>query len=297
MITNASQKVVELDRHLNCLYYGCGLHCPFRTFVIQKEEEMKVENGSDFMFVFVEAVATDYSFEDEEERHHQHGDYFFFLGPGSSATIYSGGRETAIRTFTFTRPNQLCENYEVARLKSNAPTSHHFIVLPTHEGVKMALDSAVYMHEHKLNCLKIYEVKLREIFFYIGAFYEPDDVAMLLAPLLKEEIDFKRFVLDNFLHAKTVEELAEKLGMPERDFKKKFQETFRMPPYSWMLKEKAKHIDSLLADPEIPFSDIIENYGFSSPSHFTVFCRRQFDMTPSARRRLLIAKKKLAAAE
>lgn len=292
MITNNRKDIVDLDRHLNCHHYGCALRCPLRSYHLKKGEELTIDSEKHFMFVFVEARSSSYSYRDETERHACRGDFFLFLGTQRTVTIYGEGKDTTVHTFFFSKPTQLCDNYAISQLKDKAPTSSHvFISLPTHESIKMVLDSMLYMHNHQLNCINIYESKLKELFFYLGAFYEREQVAWLLAPLLHQEIDFKEFVVQNFLRAKTVQDLADQRGMPVRVFKKKFQESFNMPPYTWMLQEKAKYIDLQLADAAVPFSEIIKEFGFSSPSHFTVFCRRQYDMTPTQRRHKLLREK------
>ena len=291
MITNNKKDVVDLDRHLNCHHYGCALRCPFKAHTLGRGEHMVIDSEKHFMFVFVETRSASYSYGDETEKHACRGDFFLFLGTQRTVTIYGEGKETRVYTFFFSKPTQLCDNYAISGLKDKAPTSHVFISLPTHESIKMVLQSIIYMHDHQLNCINIYESKLKELFFYLGAFYEREQVAWLLAPLLRQEIDFKEFVVQNFLRAKTVQDLADQRGMPVRVFKKKFQESFNMPPYTWMLQEKAKYIDQQLADAAVPFSEIIKDFGFSSPSHFTVFCRRQFDMTPTQRRHKLLREK------
>lgn len=296
MITNNSDKIVDIERHLSCHYYGCAQRCPFKAYHVERGEELTIESDKHFMFVFVEARTSSYSYRGESERTSCRGDYFVFLGTQRSVTIYGDGKEASVYTFSFSKPTELCDNFAIARLKNKAPTSHVFISLPTHESIKMVIDSIIYMHSHLLNCITIYEAKLKELFFYLGAFYEQEKIAALLSPLLRREIDFKEFVVQNFLRVKTVQELADQRGMPIRVFKKRFQETFNVPPYTWMLQEKAKYIDQRLADPAIPFSEIIEEFGFSSPSHFTVFCRRQYDMTPTKRRHQLVREKKASDA-
>lgn len=292
MITNNTDKVVDLERHISCHYYGCAERCPFRVYHLEKGEDRTIESEKHFMFVFVEARTSSYSYRDDQEHISCRGDYFLFLGTQRSVTIYGEGKEATIYTFSFSKPTKLCDNFSISRLKNKAPSSHLFINLPTHESIKMVLDSIVYMHSHQLNCISLYESKLKELFFYLGAFYKQEDIAALLSPLLRREIDFKEFVVQNFLRVKTVQELADQRGMPLRIFKKRFQETFGAPPYTWMLQEKAKYIDQRLADPSVPFSEIIKEFGFSSPSHFTVFCRRQFDMTPTQRRHMLVRQRK-----
>ncbi|MCC8144815.1 MAG: helix-turn-helix domain-containing protein [Tannerellaceae bacterium] len=54
-----------------------------------------------------------------------------------------------------------------------------------------------------------------------------------------------------------------------------------------MLKQKAVHIKNKLANPQITISDIIKEYSFSSPAHFTTYCKKQFGENPSKLRKEL----------
>ena len=169
MITNNRKDIVDLDRHLNCHHYGCALRCPLRSYHLKKGEELTIDSEKHFMFVFVEARSSSYSYRDETERHACRGDFFLFLGTQRTVTIYGEGKDTTVHTFFFSKPTQLCDNYAISQLKDKAPTSSHvFISLPTHESIKMVLDSILYMHDHQLNCINIYESKLKELFFYLS---------------------------------------------------------------------------------------------------------------------------------
>jgi AraC-like DNA-binding protein len=76
--------------------------------------------------------------------------------------------------------------------------------------------------------------------------------------------------------------------MSARSFNRKFNDYFCDSPYSWILKQKARHIKTRLADTKISFSDIIREYGFSSPAHFTTYCKKQFGQNPSKLRKQLM---------
>ncbi|MDR1437190.1 MAG: helix-turn-helix domain-containing protein [Candidatus Symbiothrix sp.] len=42
-----------------------------------------------------------------------------------------------------------------------------------------------------------------------------------------------------------------------------------------------KYITGKLANKNIPFSQIIDEFGFSSPAHFTIYCKKHLNVTPS----------------
>ena len=91
---------------------------------------------------------------------------------------------------------------------------------------------------------------------------------MCIRDRLRKEVDFKEFVIMNHFRAKSVQDLADMRRIDIRKFNKLFKETFNVPPYTWMLDRKAEMIEERLADPTVPFKDIMEEFRFSSPSHF-----------------------------
>lgn len=279
-------KPVNIERHQHCALYE-NEDCPFETHELQRDQELDLKSEDFFMFVFVEGKSVNYSLEDEDESFRKTDSFFLFLNVHKRIRIRAN-QNAQVSTFRFMKPVQLCDSYSISNLKVYAPAEMTFVTLDIKEPLQMCLDSIKYIALDQLRCQNIFSMKLREIFFIVSAYYDPNDLGRLLVPLLQREVNFKDFVIHNFLRVTTVQELADLRGQSLRQFKKDFQEAFDMPPYTWMLQEKAKFIDERLADPTLPFSEIIEDFGFSSPSHFTVFCRRQFGMTPTQRRKMLI---------
>lgn len=276
---------IELSRHIDCDYYTTD-NSPFQTALLTKGDEYTCKAGGDYILLFIEGTAA-YIWGDSGKEE-ANKPFFCFLGTEEQIRIVALQDRLRISTFRFDRPNKLCSTYSVNMLKMYAPSKHKFMTLPMKEALRRTVESAVFLYEDHLRCKQIFAMKLREIFFIISAYYESKDLGVLLAPLLRREIDFKEFVTQNFLRCETVQDLADLRGQNIRLFKRDFQAAFNMPPYAWMLQQKAKLIDERLADPTVPLSEIIRDFRFSSPSHLTVFCRRQFNMTPTQRRRLLI---------
>ncbi len=282
---------VNLSRHLECHFYA-GNHCPFETKLYKKGTSLESSTGDKYMFVFTDGSSVISI--DKSGRLNLSGTdtcsdpRFFFLGADTDFKVTANSDNVRISTFAFDKPAQLCGTYSISQLKPFAPSEHKFTTLPVNDALSRTVDSIVQLYEARLRCSNILSMKLQEIFFVISAYYTSEDLGRLLAPLLRKEIDFKEFVTQNFLRCDTVQDLADLRGENIRQFKKEFSEAFNVPPYTWMLQQKAKFIDERLADPTVPFSEIVADFRFSSPSHFTVFCRRQFNMTPTQRRRMLI---------
>lgn len=46
-------------------------------------------------------------------------------------------------------------------------------------------------------------------------------------------------------------------------------------------EKRAEQMLEMICDPELSFQEISGRLGFSSPSHFTAYCRRMYGMSPT----------------
>lgn len=283
-------KPVNKERHLECPYYADNTESGgvFRYLRISPREPLEITTAEEMALVFVNSYDTLYTIGNEvnETRNSPFG-VFLDAEKTLKLNLTDGG---VVTLFRFTRLEELCANYSIANLKSFAPTTMVHRILEIYEPLRNVLNSIEGYNQDGLLCTEMMEWKLKEILWVIGAYYKPEIIGEVFAPLLRREVDFKEFVMQNYAHAKSAQELADMRGISIRTFNKIFKETFDQPPYSWMLDQKALLIEERLADPTVTFQEIMEEFRFSSPSHFTVFCRRQFNKTPTQHRRDLIRK-------
>ncbi|MDR2498932.1 MAG: AraC family transcriptional regulator [Tannerellaceae bacterium] len=158
------------------------------------------------------------------------------------------------------------------------------------------LDSIVYYQQHRIYNPNLNLVKQKELFLVMKVFYSRQEIARFLKPMIKQDTDFKAYVINHYKETKNVEELAAMCNLSPRAFIRKFKIHFNDSPYRWILRQKANYIRLLLADKKIPMISIIQEYGFSSPAHFTTYCKKQFGETPSALRNALNGKVSVAVA-
>lgn len=281
---------VNIERHYQCPHYteGANENGMYRYLKIEPKEKLEVKTTEEMALVFVNSYDTLYTIgaEVNETRNSPFG-VFLDNDKTLNLTIMDGG---TVAIFRFMRLNELCNNYSISNLKSFAPVSMVHRTLEIYEPLRNVLNSIEYYYLDGLMCQGMMEWKLKEILWVIGAYYKPEIIGEIFAPLLRREVDFKEFVYQNHAHAKSVQELADMRGISIRTFNKVFKDTFNTPPYTWMLEQKAILIEERLADPTVSFQEIMEEFRFSSPSHFTVFCRRQYGKTPTQHRRELIRK-------
>lgn len=280
-------KPFNLESHLSCKYFVQDYKCIFNTSELSPGETKTLCDTGLMLLVFIENGSIRYAINGRAETKSTE-DSMLFIDKGDTLKIRATKSPVRISFFKFNKPTKLCENYSLTRLRLHVPDKMTYPLLPIGEEIHCALSSMIKYFNDGLRCGHILEYKLREIFFILSAYYSPDVLGKFMAPALKEEVSFKEFIMNNHDKVSTVQELAEMRNMSLRVFNKIFKDTFDTPPYQWMLAQKSKIIERKLAQKEIPFSDIIQEFNFSSPSHFTVYCRRQFGMPPSQKRRELI---------
>lgn len=286
---------VNIERHLGCNCYADNNAntAAYKEITLGPKQTTEVESGEKTLLAFVDSNDTRYSISSLKdpstpEINETRNAPFGMLVDCHNRLNITFGESGVLQIFRFDRLSHLCSGYSFNNLKKHAPTTMIHRTIEIYEPLKLSLMTIHRFYEDGLQCIDIMTQKLKEIFFVLSGYYKPEVLGELLAPLLRKEVDFKEFVMMNHHKAKTVQDLADMRQIDIRKFNKQFKETFNEPPYTWMLDRKAEMIDERLSDPTVPFKEIMEEFQFSSASHFTVFCRRQFNQTPSQRRKELV---------
>ena len=61
---------------------------------------------------------------------------------------------------------------------------------------------------------------------------------------------------------------------------RKFKKEFGISGYQWMLKQMCHKIQHRASQPNITISEIMNEVGIDSPSHFNRICKKHFNLTP-----------------
>ena len=287
-------KPVNIERHLGCdCYAGNNKTSAYKEVAMKPEQKEEIKSGDKTLLIFVDSSDTRYSITNDldptsTDINETRNAPFGMLVESNNTLSITLGCEGTLQIFMFDRLSHLCSGYTFNNLRKYAPITMVHRTIEIYEPLKLSLMTIHRFYQDGLQCVEIMEQKLKEVFFVLAGYYKPEVLGELLAPLLRKEVDFKEFVIMNHYRAKSVQDLADMRRIDIRKFNKLFKETFNVPPYTWMLDRKAEMIEERLADPTVPFKDIMEEFRFSSPSHFTVFCRRQFNKTPSQHRKELV---------
>jgi AraC-like DNA-binding protein len=157
----------------------------------------------------------------------------------------------------------------------------HTPIVKTKPPLKRFLTSLVLYLDEGASCKHFHEIKQKEMFFIFRFFYTKEEAAGLFAPIISQNLNFKNKVLSNYMEVNSVKGLAKICNYSLSSFNRNFKNNFKENPYVWLQNQKLKYITAKLADKSIPFSQIIDEFKFSSPAHFTVYCKKHLNTTPS----------------
>jgi AraC family transcriptional regulator len=106
----------------------------------------------------------------------------------------------------------------------------------------------------------------------------------LSAQKLKQVI---AFVAENYSNDVPLAELANVAGMSSFHFAREFKRTTGTSPHQYLIKYRVERAKSLLAEAELPLTEVGLRSGFSHQSHFTRLFRRLTGTTPQSYRLML----------
>jgi AraC-like DNA-binding protein len=137
-------------------------------------------------------------------------------------------------------------------------------------------------------------IKCEECIFLLRSLYSKEEMLEVFYPIAGKAIDFRVFVLRNYLKVKNIHGLVELSGLKRKTFDRQFNYEFGQSPYQWVLQQKAKHIRYDLSETNGQMQEIMKKYGFIIAPHFTRFCKEYFNSTPLELRRHLRMEKSQA---
>jgi AraC-like DNA-binding protein len=163
----------------------------------------------------------------------------------------------------------------------NKDVSENFYKLPVKKIIVHYLSLLDLCLKEGIHLSQFFELKRQELFFLLFYFYQKEELAQFLHCILSNDIQFKKLVINNYLHAGNVQELAKIANYSTSGFIKKFQKCFNDSPYKWMQKQKAKQISKEICRGVKSLQEIANEYNFSSYQHFSVFCKAQLGAPPT----------------
>lgn len=273
-------KLLYLNEHLSCLNYQMNSDVGFTCQQLEKEEVYRIDNSKSSCTLFM-----------------IEGDVIFDLGKYKGLRILQKEMvfipqsiETRIKSMTgskcillfWDRNVSVCDKLFLGSLpvRDEERTADNFI-LPIRKPLVKVLDSVGAYLEAKLLCKHMHLLKQQELLLVLKGFYTKKELAAFFSTSTGIRRHFEKFVIENYKKVSSVKEFADLYYVSERSFSRKFCYCFGESPYKWMQKKKAEQMLEMVCDLELSFQEISSKLGFSSPSHFTAYCRRMYGMSPT----------------
>lgn len=187
--------------------------------------------------------------------------------------------------YWFNELPQICEDrLREIMLHAEAPLTHApLTMVPLLSNLITNL--AVYLDEETLPCGSFIQLKCQEIVYLLTCYYSTPQLSNFFFPISTYTESFYYFVMQNYHKVKSVEDFAHLGGYTTTTFRRLFKNMYGVPVYEWILDKKREGILDDLRYTQKRITEISNEYGFDSLSHFAHFCKASFGDSPRALRK------------
>jgi AraC-like DNA-binding protein len=277
--------ILYAEEHLTCVHYRQDPLVKNWSFNEGRKLEFETKRESTFLFLRKGTISISfagYKNIDIEEEH-------VLLLPVNNSYIIRVKSDVEFLSFVFDIQVMLCENFSMVQLFPHCPKKKNpdLYTLAFNQQMRDYLHLLAQYVAEGVNCIHFYQLKKQELFYLLRLYYTRESLALFFDPILnKQNLFFKKLVMEKCLSAKNVRELAGLVNYSTSGFIKKFERCFGESPYKWISNYKARHILQDINGEELSFKDICCKYNFSSMPHFIQFCKKQYGITPGKIRKI-----------
>ena len=208
--------------------------------------------------------------------------------PGSQALIRFP-QQTTLVVSRFEDSIRLCECFPIEKLYSdgNAEKQNLLTPLDIHTEIQDFFRQYIRQYQNGLKCMYYAELKNKELFLLLRAYYKKEALAEFFSPMLTPNARFSNFIYQNYRKVGSVNELIELSEYSVSGFKKQFQKTFGTSASEWLREQKVKHIYHELNCSKLSIKELCYKFDFASVSGFHAFCKSHFGLPPGEIRKKL----------
>ena len=276
----------NIMEHLNCFNYDNSKKP--RIEVINYNKGVKVEVIIDTNeIVFLLKGKIKYTFHPDIEYCLNKGK-MLFLTIEYRSLIVSAECDTSIVVLRLYNPIKLCESYFVERLfdpnENNMDEIYQIQdepkTLPINTRMRYFINGIIDCVEDGIKCKHFFDMKIREFFMLLRAYYIKSEIRKFLSPILSSDTAFSEYVKNNRNKFPTVIALAKSMHLTQRQFALRFKKVFGCAPYGWMKEGRTLSIHYEITATRKPIKQIAYENGFGSIAQFTRFCKKELGLPP-----------------
>lgn len=282
----SSKGLQYVDEHLSCENYMNGEQSIIDAVEIKAGKYIMKEDTQNNALVFILSGEIDISTGGSVCQRVK-GKQLFMVCAGDSfhgKTITN----TVLIGCIFNRDMLLCNRFSIEKLQEFLPTvskkekkeKRGITLLPIHDLLYQELELTSKLMHTGMFCIHFQNMKKELFFMELRGLYRKEDLALLFAPILGNDNDFKDQVLTIYPQVETSQELMDKLNMSPTAFKRKFKETFGMSARQWLIRKKEQKIIRDLLMTNISIAELADKYRFTV-NYMTTFCKAHFGKSPT----------------
>lgn len=277
-------ELLYAQEHLSCYNYEKGNRPTIEKVTLKEGQQWNVfpiDNKS----IFILEGSLSFSFGEILDKEIPSGK--MMLLPAGSQFKSVALEDSVFLVIRLHNTKQLCDCFSLDTLLKEEDKNYvpDLYFLDINERVESFISFLDICMSDGLKCTYYFELKAKEYYFLLRAYYSKRDLLGFFYPLLSKDISFSELVIKNHYKVKTVQELADMTHYSLSGFQKRFKKVFGVSAYHWMKDERSKAIYHEINSTNKSLKEISEDYGFSSPSHFNDFCKMNFGSTPGRIRR------------
>ena len=251
--TRVSKKTVFLSEH-TAIFVLKGkklLHLPSRTLVVEQGQVVFLKRG---IYVMAEYIEEGFTFE--------------------ALIIFV--HEKFLKEFLYSR----------REIQASGKNSTGITIIPANNLLdSFKIQYLSYFDESIENLKQILNVKLLELFLILISSPGKEKVFDFIRSAVDPgPVDIDFVIRNHLLQPLTVAELANLCGRSLAAFKRDFQLLYNEPPKRWINRQRLMHAHMLLSNSEKNVSQIADECGFESVSHFIRLFKKEYGITPNNQR-------------
>lgn len=254
---------------------------------LQKLKNITFDTRSHMVFFIMDGLIQ-VSYEDGFKRILSNN-HLLFVPSGAQINILSLERSNLLR-FTINDFMKLCDEHTIISFTqsintfvSNSPNKlpENIGVLPYCIPCQHFLQSVIFFIDENLCCPTWQDLIIKEFLLLLRMNYSKYDLYAFFYMAISMDSKLLDYVYKNWRNALTVSEMANKFNMSNKAFSSRFYKLFGKTPLRWIIDEKSRIIYNEIKNTEKLFKYIAIEFNFSSESHFTNFCKKEFGKTPT----------------
>ncbi|MCL2289232.1 MAG: AraC family transcriptional regulator [Bacteroidetes bacterium] len=269
---------VKMQIHLNCLKYSKNTEKPLIEIRHYEGGTMhQITTESNVIVVVLSGVLSLHSFQTFNKQ--IISGQFILLSIKSDFEVIIK-EDSTLAFFRLDTNLNFCDHisFEVPHRKKEEST----YIFHANNAIMSYLNHLIMILNDGFYCDYLLEIKLKEFLYLLRYYYPLGELKTFFAPILNEDFAFSTLIKKNYNSHLNVSDLAKKTNYSISGFGKRFKKVFGISPSQWMQFQKAQAIYHEINCSTKTFAELGYEFGFSSPSHFSNFCKKIFNKTPGS---------------